>query len=121
MKFLQPKVVTFKATADLTGKKYHGVKFDATEGQVVIAGAAEAEFILLNEPKAGDEAECALLGGGAMVHSGAAFANGAYLTSNAAGKFVAATTGQKAIARAWSAAAGADEYVQVERCLLVVP
>lgn len=115
MKFLQPKTVAFIAAVDLSAKKYHGVKFHTTEGQVTIAGAAEAQFVLMNAPKAGEIAECALIGGGAMVHSGAAFSNGAYLTSDANGKFVAATAGQRAIAQAWSAAAGADEYVQTER------
>jgi hypothetical protein len=121
MKFLKPRTVTFIASADFTGKKYHGVKLHTTEGQVALAAANQAEFVLMNEPKSGEEAECALIGGGAQVHSGAAFALGAYLTTDANSKFVAATTGQRAIARAWSAAAGADEYVQVERVELYVP
>lgn len=114
-KFQQPRTMSFVAGADLSTKKYHGVKLHSTEGQVVLAGAGEAEFVLMNAPLAGEIAECAMIGGGAMVHSGAAFALGAELATNASGKFITALTTNKVVAIALSAAAGADEYVEVER------
>jgi hypothetical protein len=115
MKFLKPRVRTFTAAIDLSAKKYHGVKLDATEEQVTLAGAGEAEFVLMNAPQAGEIAECALIGGGAQVHSGAAFALGAELASDANGKFITALSTNKVIGIALSAAAGADEYVEIER------
>jgi hypothetical protein len=114
-KFQQPRTRSFIAGADLTGKKYHGVKLHSVEGQVVLAVAGDAEFVLMNEPGLGDVAECAMIGGGAMVHSGAAFALGAELASNAAGKIITAVSTNKVIGIALSAAAGADEYVEIER------
>jgi hypothetical protein len=114
-KFQQPRTRSFVAAVDLSAKKYHGVKLHTTEGQVTIAGAGEAEFVLMNAPLAGEIAECAMIGGGAQVHSGAAFALGAELASDANGKFITALSTNKVVAIALSAAAGADEYVEVER------
>jgi hypothetical protein len=114
-KFQQPRTRSFVAGADLSSDKYKGVKHGSTEGEVVLAVAGDAEFVLMNSPKAGDAAECAMIGGGAMVLSGAAFAIGAELSSNAAGKFITALSGNKVIGLALSAAAGADEYVEIER------
>lgn len=114
-KFQQPRTRSFVAGADLSTHKYKGVKHGTTEGEVVLAAAGEAEFVLMNSPKAGDAAECAMIGGGAMVQAGATFAIGAELASDANGKFVTALTGNKVIGLALSAAAAADEYVEIER------
>lgn len=114
-KFQQARVRTFVAGADLSAKKYFGVKLDTTVNQVVLAGAGEAEFVLLNSPKSGEAAECAMLGGGAMGISGAAIAIGAEVASNAAGKLITALSGNKVIGIAIEAAAATDQYFEIER------
>jgi hypothetical protein len=113
--FQYPRVRTFKAAASLTGKKYHGVKLTANPNEVAIAVAGDAEFILLNEPSAaGEAAECAMVGGGAMAHAGAAVTIGQEVASNAAGKLIPAVAGNKVVGIALSAAS-TDEYFEIER------
>lgn len=115
MKFQQPRTVSFVAAADFTGKKYHGIKLGANEGEVELAGAGEGLGVLMSEPQAGETAEMAMIGGGAMVHSGAAFAKGAELAVNAAGKFITALIGNRVLGIAMEAATAADEYREIER------
>jgi len=114
-KFQQPRTRSFVAGADLSALKYHGVKLGATAGEVVIAVAGDAEFILMNSPIQGDAAECAMIGGGAMGHSGAAVAAGDEIASDANGKLVAASSTNKVIGIALTATVGADEYFELER------
>jgi len=114
-KFQQARIRTFTAESDLRLKKYFGLKIGATAGGVDLAGAGDAEFILMNEPNIGDQAECAMIGGGAQVHSGAAIAYGDEFASDAAGKIIPAVSTNKVIGIALASASGADEYVEIER------
>ena len=114
-KFQAPRTLTLTAGADLSAKKYHGVKLGSNDGEVVIAVAGDAEFILMNSPQAGEAAECAMIGGGALAHSGAAVAKGAEVASDANGKIITAVAGNKVIGIALEAASAADRYFEIER------
>jgi hypothetical protein len=91
--FVGGKIVK-KAGADLTGKKYYGVKFDSNDA-VVLAGAGEAIGVLIEEGKADESVTVQFLEGTKIV-AAAAMASGAYATTDANGKFVAAVAGQRA-------------------------
>src|SRR5688572_24642602 len=89
---------TIQAAADLSTKRYHFVRISAEfTGTTPGAAAADIVGVQLNAPSAAGQP---LLfrpspdGGTAEVMAGAAFAAGAPLTSNAAGRAVTATTGQ---------------------------
>lgn len=62
-----------------------------------------------------------MIGGGALGHSGAAIAKGAYVTSDAAGKLVTAVAGNRVVGKAVSPASAADEYFEIERVEFVHP
>ncbi|WHH58302.1 hypothetical protein [Petroclostridium sp. X23] len=111
-----------KAGADLTGKKYYGVKLDA-QGDVVLAGAGEAIAILLEEGAAGKSVTIQYLGGTKMV-AGAAIAAGVFGNTDANGKLVVCTeavadtgtgaiTGTKAFVLTLEAATAAGQLVPV--------
>jgi len=114
MRFQEPKTRTFVAASDLSTKAYHGVKFTANFNEVDIAGVGDAEGILMNCPKAGEAAEVAMIGGGALGHAGSAIAIGDKVSSDAAGKLVPASSGNTVVGKALSAAA-TDEYFEIER------
>ena len=120
-RFQSARTRSFIAGADLSGNKYHVVKFGTNDEEVILAGAGEGFGILMNSPKAGETAEVAMIGGGAQVHSGAAFGRGVELASNASGKLVAAAAGNRVIGLSIKAASAADEYVEIERVFYIKP
>ena len=66
--FEAPKIVTFRAGADLSAKQYRFVKFGADEEKVVACGANERAIgVLMNAPALGGVAEVAVPGGGAKL------------------------------------------------------
>lgn len=107
----------YMAAADLSTKRYHGMRISA-EMTVNTAGAAANDIIgvLQDEPNAAGKAAAVRVLGTSEVMAGAAFAASALLTTNAAGRWVTATTGQ-AYAAIASHAATADGDV-VEAVLL---
>lgn len=87
---------------------FRGVKFTSTG--FALCGANDVNFVgvLQNDPKLGES--------GTIKHSdvskaiaGAAISKGALVTTDAAGRFVTATTGQNVCGRARSAAGGSGE------------
>ena len=89
------------AETDLTTSRYHAVKQGTSDFNVVIAAAGEGIGILMNRPNANQQAEIAVVGGGAKVKLGANVTRGAYLVANASGQFItAATAGHTVLARA---------------------
>ena len=118
-KFQAPRTRSFIAETDLSAKKYFGVKFGTDAEEVDLAGAGEGFGVLMNSPLVGETAEVAMNGGGAMVQSGAAYAKGAELACDAAGKFVAASSTNIVLGIAIDAAGGADEYREIERVFYV--
>ncbi len=85
---------TFKSTNDLSAKQYFIVKL--TSGEVVLAAAATDVLIgvLMNKPKAGENAEVQLINsqGTCKVIAGGTISAGNMLTADSAGKAVATTT-----------------------------
>ena len=106
--------IAFAAGADLSAKRNLIVKLHSTAMQVVVAGAGELSLgVLLNNPaEAGREATVRTTGI-AKVAAGAAVTLGADVAADAAGKCVAATSGDFPIGIAMSAVSNADEVLSV--------
>ena len=83
--YSQPRMKTYIAGADLSAKQYHFVKISSSDDETVeLAGAnGRAIGVLMNDPKQGEPAEVALIGGGAKLKMDEAAAVGKYLTSSA--------------------------------------
>jgi len=102
---------TYIAGADLSAKKYFAVKMAA--GKVVLAGAGESAIGILAVGEEKDKAVTVNLLGRCYAIAGAAFAAGANLTPDAAGKLVTAGANNAIIAVAKSAAGAANDIVDV--------
>lgn len=84
--YQEPRIKTFIAGADLSAKKNTFVMFGSNEKLVVSATLnARTIGILMNAPLAGEPAEVALPGGGALLKLAEAAALGKLLTSTATG------------------------------------
>lgn len=105
-----PRVLSFKAGADLSAKQHRFVKFGSTDELVVSAsGAAEVVMgILGNAPASGEIAEVYLPGGGAKLKLAGTVARGAYIATNATGEGVAAVAGEKYGAMAMESGVSGD-------------
>lgn len=95
--FVTEGILSREAAADLTGKYGYLVKF-GTSGNVnkIVLAAATGDSILgvlTNEPKLGETAAIALLNGDGSREgkAGGSITAGQYLTTDSAGKLVAAT------------------------------
>lgn len=103
------------AGADLSALANIGkaVKLNAS-GEIILCVATDVDMVgvLENNPAQGKTATVAI-DDRPMARAGAAYAINALLTTNAAGEFIAATTGQAVLARAMEAATGAGELRQV--------
>jgi hypothetical protein len=101
--------------ADFSANQYKIVKLAA--GVVALAGAGEAGLgVLQNKPAdggTGGRTASVMAYGVSRVLSGAAVAVGAYVTADANGKAVTATTGQNATGIALEAAGGADAIIPI--------
>lgn len=101
------------AGADLTGSQFLFTVIDSN-GKAVVAGAGVAvDAVLQNKPDTDQAATLWGCGSVSKVKAGAAVSNGALVTPDAAGKAVAATTGNFIAGRALTAAGAADEIVSV--------
>lgn len=118
-RFQTPRTRSFVAEVDFTGKKFFAVKLGTLPEEIDLAGVGEGIGILMNEPKVGETAEVAMLGGGALGQSGAAIAKGAEVSSNAAGKLITSLVTNKVLGIAVSPTSGADEYFEIERVFYV--
>jgi hypothetical protein len=102
-------IYSYPAAADLSGSQYQAVVVNSS-GAAALAGAnVSVDGLLHNLPKLGEMARVVHLQGVILkVRAGAAFAVGAYLTTNATGRLVTATTGQFVCAKAQRQAATAN-------------
>jgi hypothetical protein len=100
-------------SADGSGM-HRAVKLDAS-GNVVLCGAADLDFagILQNDPAVGETATVKVRNVSKAVAGGAIAINDE-LTTDAAGRLVAATTGQIIVARPMAAASGTGVVIPVE-------
>lgn len=105
---------TAKAAADIL--KNLILKYDGTtEGQVAAATAASDAFAGVSVEKMfSGKSQSYQFEGITQVLSGAAVSVHALVTANASSKAVAAATGNIVLGRALTAAAGADEIIEVE-------
>lgn len=106
-------VETFEAGQDLSAKQYHFVTM-ASDGQVDPTGAgAAADGVLQNAPSAVGRAAAVAVQGRLKVLAGGTITNGANVASNAAGKVVAASTGNIILGKALEA--GVDgQYITID-------
>lgn len=116
---------TYMAAADLSTKRYHFVRLSA-DNTVTTPGAAAADItgVQQNAPSAAGQPTLVRPtpdGGTTEIMAGAAFSAGAPLTSNAAGRAVTATTGQRFYARAVYAATADGDIVEAVLASGLVP
>ena len=97
------------AATDLSGKQYHFVTPDA-DSKFGICTAGDGGWVLQNKPEAG-KAATVQKGGITRVVAGDAITAPAYVTSDANGKAVTATTGDIINGYAITSASAADEQV----------
>ena len=85
--YVQPKIKVFKAEADLSAKQFCFVKFGSGNDKIVACGDAEKAIgvLMSKDVKSGDDAEVALIGGGALLKVAGAVALGDSLKSDANG------------------------------------
>lgn len=84
--YREPSIRTFEAESDLSALQYTFVKAGTAANQVEACGANERAIgVLMNAPEAGEAAEVAMPGGGALLKCNEAAARGQMLTSTAAG------------------------------------
>jgi hypothetical protein len=90
--YIEPKIVTFNATAAIGANKF--VKYGASKDLIALCGAGEKAIgvTMSSAAAAGDPVEVALIGGGAKVTAGGTISLGAYVKSDASGDAVAAAT-----------------------------
>jgi hypothetical protein len=108
MSYIEPKIYTFTAGADLSSYKNRFVKFGADYETVAICGANERAIgVLMNAPESGERAEVAVIGGGAKLEIDEAVALGKLITSKALGLGEVADAGGE-----WCAAIAMQDGVQ---------
>jgi hypothetical protein len=97
-----PKIHSMIAGEDLSSYQYCFVKAGASVNTVEHMDAVSDEpiGILMNAPVSGQEAEVAMIGGGAKLKCDNSVTNGAKITTTAAGLGSLASLGEKAYAKA---------------------
>lgn len=105
-----PKHITLKAAADYSAKQYFLVKQTASD-TATLAGAGEDVIgVIANKPRSGELASVQSISGSLTIKVvlGGTVAIGAPLKSDANGKAITATTGNKAFGRAMIAGVAGD-------------
>ena len=105
---------SFIAGADLSGKQFYVVKLDsAADGQIVLAdGDSVGIGILLNKPKAGQDASVIMIGVSKGI-SNSALANGIEVASSSTGRLKVAQTGDVVIGLTNTTVTAAGAIVEV--------
>lgn len=108
---LQP--ISMVAGQDLSTKQYYFVSM-AADGQIDPTGdGASADGVLQNNPDAIGKTATVAIGGISKVVAGAAIAAGADVASGAAGKAKTATTGNRVLGKAMTAASADGDIISV--------
>lgn len=106
--YVQPEMKVFKSNSDFSAKQFHFAKL-ASGTNIAQAGAAEKAIgVVMNKPIVNDDAEVALLGGGALVKLAGTVAAGDSVKSDADGKGVVGATGNWCPAVALEAGVAGD-------------
>ncbi len=91
---VQPEIKVFTSNSDLSAKQFHFVKLASGTNVAQAAAGEKAIGVVMNKPAANQEAEVALLGGGALVKLAGPITAGQSIKSNVNGAgVVAASTG----------------------------
>jgi hypothetical protein len=110
--------LTYTAGANLSAKQYHFLRFSA-DYTVNTPGAAAQDIIGIQQDDLATAAGIGVLvrpipqASSSLLKAGAAIAAGAPITSDANGKGVTATTGQRYYARAAQAATADGDIIEV--------
>lgn len=107
--------ITLISSADMTGKAFTAVKVSGEKTFAACGVAEEAVGFLQREVKA-DEAGQVMIQGITFAIASAAITAGAVVASAAAGKVATATTGQKGVGIALTAATAANDVISVLIC-----
>lgn len=104
-------VLSYEAAADLSTKLFTGVKLDSN-GQVVSCGANDGDFVgvLRNKPAAAGQAASVMVEGVSKAVAGGSISINTKVTTKSDGTFVAATSGQRVVGRAETAAASGELF-----------
>lgn len=103
----------FTASADLTTKQFHAVKVSG-EFTLTFSGAGEKSYGILQNDPDDTEAANAERDGVSKAVAGAAYAAGANLMANAAGRLITATSGNHVVAQALEAATADGDICTVQ-------
>jgi hypothetical protein len=103
---------TAVAAADLSAREYHLVRYSASErvNQASEAVHSSLAGVLQNKPRADEFATVGILGLSKVV-AGAAVAANVFLTTNASGRAIAASSGQMVFGRALAPAGANGEII----------
>lgn len=115
--YFQPEIYSLLASADLSAKQFHFVKFVTDDDHVVNCGVAGELGIgvLMNAPAAAEDVAEVSFFEGAKVKLAGTVARGGEIMCDAAGKGVAATTGKKVMAIAMASGVSGD-IIPVKLC-----
>lgn len=89
----RPVNITLLAAADHSANQFKGVKIDSN-GRAAIATAGDVVGILQNDPDALDKEATVCVHGLSKAQAGGTIAKGDRVTTDANGRFIAATTGR---------------------------
>lgn len=107
------QTLTFEAGVDLSAKQYYFVSV-SSDGQIDPTGdGANADGVLQNKPNAAGVAATVAIAGVSRVVAGAAITCGAQVASNADGKAVTATSGERVLGRATKASLADGDIISV--------
>jgi len=106
--YTQPNVKVFTSNSDFSAKQYHFAKL-ASGTNIAQSGAAEKAIgVVMNKPAINNDAEVAILGGGALVKLAATVAAGDSIASDANGAGVLGASGEWCPAIAMEAGVAGD-------------
>lgn len=83
--YVQPEMKTFTSNSNFSAKQFHFAKLASGTNVAQSLAGEKAIGVVMNKPNVNDEAEVALLGGGALVKLAAPVTAGASIASDANG------------------------------------
>jgi hypothetical protein len=105
-------VHSFVAGISYAAGQYRAFKLDSNQKAILASAAARITGVVQNDPGLGETATVEMLGI-TVAETGGAFAAGALLAVDAAGRFVLATSGQQVVAEAMTPSGGTGRYAAV--------
>lgn len=107
------KKISRPVAADMSSNQYRFVKIDSS-GRAALSGTAnKPDGVLQDDPSTAGDAGCIAIAGVSKVVAGAALDEGVDVTSDNAGRAVAAATGDEVAGRTLTSASGANSIVSV--------